>query len=112
MAPIPLFRAVQKDFDALGLYAPPQRNQSCQFNRKNTFYILTEVEMCILTSALFIFNAKSAYEYTNSFYISITTLGVVVTLTVLLYKMRAIRNLIENYEQFIAKRKRRSQISF
>lgn len=46
MADIELFCAVQTYFKAMGFNAPPQPNQNCSFNRKNIFYILTEVLMC------------------------------------------------------------------
>lgn len=100
-----IFRAVQKYFKALGFYPPPQPNQTCEFNRKNVFYIFAVAGMLIPLMGFFLFKATSAYEYSVSFYMSIVMITMTTYCSVLIYKMGSIVKLIEKYEEFIKKRK-------
>lgn len=105
MAQLKLFRNTQSYFDGLGFYKPSQSNQSCKLNRINGFYMFVATVSIIPVLGFLIFQAKSAYDFSISFYILNTTLGNVVYYAVFFQKMGAIRHLIEKYEIFIAKRK-------
>lgn len=105
MATLKLFQAVQKYFEAMGFYAPSQPNQICPINRTNGFYIVAQVGMLISVSGFLIFKAKSAFESFNSIYVILTVLNMTIQFTVILHKMRSILNLIEEYQEFIEKRK-------
>lgn len=104
MATIKLFRAAQTYFDAMGLYAAPPSNESCRFNRKNTFYIFAVVGMFIPVTGFLFFKANTTYEYSVSFYILTTAFSMTVHFAAILRKMGSIPKLIENYEDFIMKR--------
>lgn len=105
MMNLKLFRTVQKYFVALGFYAPSQPNHICSFNRKNGFHFCTVTGMCISLAGFFCLKANSAYEYSISFYMLISVMAITVHFTVFLQKMGSIAKLIENYQEFIKKRK-------
>lgn len=105
MAKIKLFYNVQKYFKALGFHAPLQPNKHCPVNRRNGFFMFTLAGMIIPTFGFLLFKAKSAFEYSNTFYISITLATAGVAYIIYLYRMKAIINLIENCQEFIEKRK-------
>lgn len=52
-----------------------------------------------------LFEAKSAYEYSVTFYIVVMLIALEVHFTVFFQKMNSLRSLIANYQEFIAKRK-------
>lgn len=106
MRPIKLFRAAQTYFDAMGLYVRPESSVSCQFNRKNGFYISAVAGVVIPVMGFLFVKAKTSYEYSISFYILITTVCMTVHFMVYVDKLGSIPILIENYQDFIGKRKR------
>lgn len=112
MAGIKLFGAVQRNFKALGIYAPSQPNQICSLNRKNGFYISAVAGMSISVAGYFFFEANSAYEYSVSFYMMITFIANAAYVTVFFHNMRSFLKLIKNYEEFIDKRKRCFALKF
>lgn len=63
--------------------------------------------MSIPVAGFLIFNAKSTYEYSNSFYVLISMIAITIQVTIFYHKVGAIRNLIGIYEKFVEKRKRR-----
>lgn len=105
MAPITLFCSVQKYFKAMGFYAPLQPNERCAINRENGFYTFATAGAIIPASGFLFFEAESAYEYSVTFYVSITMAMPTVAYIIFLYRMRSIINLIENFQVFIDKRK-------
>lgn len=105
MVALNLFCSVRKYFEALGFYAPPQPNQNCELNRKNLFYISSVTGLIFPVTGFLLFKATSAFEYSMCFYTCVTMLGMTVYCTVLIYKMGSIVKLIENYGEFIGKRK-------
>lgn len=106
MATIKLFRSVRKYFKTMGFYAPSEPNQICPVNRRNGLYIFATAGMFIPLSSFFLFRANSAYEYCNSFCVSIIMIDMTVHFMVFLHKIGSIENLIEAYQKFIEKRKR------
>lgn len=106
MAKIKLFIAVQRYLEAMGFYAPSQPNQICTFNRRNSFHFCVAGGACISAAGYFFFEADSTYEYSNSFYVIITLSSLIIDFTIFLYKRKAHLKLIENYREFIEKRKR------
>lgn len=105
MVAIKLFRSVQKYFEGLGFHAPSQPNQNCKLNHKNGYYIFAVAGMFFPITAFLLFKAKSAYEYSVSFYLSVVMVTMTVYCVVLIYKIGSIVKLIESYEDFVGKRK-------
>lgn len=61
--------------------------------------------MFIPVMGFLIMKARSYYDYSLSFYMTVVVLTMVVFVTVLIYKIGAIVMLIEKYEEFIKNRK-------
>lgn len=100
-----LFTAVQTYLSVLGFHSSSQPNQICAFTRTNGYHTCTLAGMIIPSMGFFIFKAQSAYDYSSTFFISITMISGLIYLTVVFYKMNSIRNLIVQYQEIIEKRK-------
>lgn len=102
---IKLFQLIQSHFVALGLHTPPQRHKRCELNGINLLYFFELFGLSIPIVLFLFLQANSAYEYSNSAYVLSNELSVGVQLTAFLYRKGLFINLIENYQNFIEKRK-------
>lgn len=102
---IRLFRSVRRYFKAMGYYAPTHPKRNLQINRRNGLFIIVVIGMIPLVFGFFAFKAETPYEYSHTFYISITACTVVVNFVSLYYKLGSIPMLMRKYQGFIAKRK-------
>lgn len=100
---IKLFRIVLDHFDAMGFYEPSQRDQMCEWNRQNIFVFFICAATLIAAGFTFL-EAHSAYEYSTSSYVSFTAIAMIAYLSTIHYRMGSARDVIEKYEEFIAKR--------
>lgn len=101
---IKLFQSVRKFYQNIGIY-PSQPNQNCSPNAKNILIFSSLILLGILSSAFFLFQAKSIGEYGFSFYTSISELNIAVVVTLLALEMPKLLNLIDGMEQFITRSK-------
>lgn len=104
MAAIKLFRAVRKYFEAMGFYPPLPPDPVCSLNRKNGFYFLAVTGQFVPIAAFIFLEAQTVYEYSNSFYMLITTIAMTNHFMVFFHRMGTIVKLIENYQKFIETR--------
>lgn len=106
MAVIKLFHADQKYFRMMGFDADPQQtNQTCKFNRRNLFFILTLAGMFVPIVGSVIFEENSVAEYSAACYELITIMALLTYFAVIFYHMGNIQTLIREFEKFIENRK-------
>lgn len=89
----------------MGFVADAQPNQTCKFNRRNLFFILTLAGMFIPIAGHVIFMENSVAEYSAACYELITIMALLTYFAVIFYHMGNIQTLIEKYEKFIENRK-------
>lgn len=102
--PVKIFQTAQNYMKIIGIY-PPRPGQSHTFNTKNICYLVCLVNVFILVTLFFLFQAKSAVEFSISFYCSITSLTVFSLSTINIYKTANIFKVVEAIEKFIEKSK-------
>lgn len=99
--PIKLFETVQKINKAMGISHEAQTSPAKL--TKNLFVIASTTQLFISSTAFFLFEAQTADDYGISFYVSLTTLCVVINFVTVVWKKDRILTLIECYEIFIGK---------
>lgn len=96
---IRIFSSVQKFYQMMGI-SPLNKN-----SLKNTFLVISLIQLCSSTGCFILFEAKSIDEFGFAFYVFITTLTQLGHLLINTNKIRKITELIESYEAFIEKSK-------
>lgn len=103
---IKFFQTVKKSYKILGIH-PPQENGKFPFNPKSLFFLFCYAQFCTGMAAFFVIEAKSIYEYGNSFYMFFTQFFVMLDFFVLMWRIPTISELIAELEEFIEKSKKR-----
>lgn len=99
-----IFQYVQKLYGVLGIHQP-NANKNNTWNRRKVLTYFMLVQLTGTSIIFFLFEAKTFKEYADSFYISATASLKVCTYTVSLWKMPKVFKLIDNFQNFIQKRK-------
>lgn len=99
-----IFQYVQKLYGVLGIHRS-NSNKNNTWNRRKVLTYFMLVQFTGTSIIFFLFQAKTFKEYADSFYISATASLKVCTYTVSLWKMPKVFKLIDNFENFIQKRK-------
>lgn len=102
---VELFYSARKYLKALGFYAPSEPNQKCALNRKNVFYMFALAGMIIPVMAFLIFEAETAFEYSDPVFQVNTFTTVFIYFVFLIFRLGKILSFIQSNEEFITKRK-------
>lgn len=89
---VKLFHTVKKFYTIIG-----------SLSASNVFRLSSFVAAYISVTAFFFFEAQTADENGTSFYVSISLLVIAINTSITIANMAIILELIENYEEFIAK---------
>lgn len=104
---IKLFQSIQKFYHTIGFKHSSKSHSSC--NCRNLFALFAITQLFITSTAFFLLEANSLQEYSTSFYGSITELDCLVYFATNFFKLRNILKLIENYDKFIEKSKKKQK---
>lgn len=104
---IKLFVNVQNTFQALGIAPPLPVNPkwSSSLNYKNLFVLFEFASGSILTTGFYLFKGKSIKENAPTIFGSFGGLMCVLCFTIHIWKIDKILKLINDYEEFIERRK-------
>lgn len=99
-----LFRAIRR-FHVMGGIYPPHPNQIHPFNLKNLRILFGLVFACFGVSGYFLFLAQTMFDYTISFYASVTTLFFISVFSINIWKTVKIYELLDLGERLMEKSK-------
>lgn len=98
---IKLFESLKEYFEFMAVH-PPKSNQENRFNSMNLLIFLLFVLLFLSSVAFLIFEAKSAYDVSFSYYIATTLiLAMVCYFPCIVFKITDIYSLITEFEGFI-----------
>lgn len=101
-----LFQTVQKIYETMAIH--PSRSQPNRFHSLNVklqFFLLINIFILITASGFFVFKANTIQALSDSFYVSLTHVFCLIYITIKIWKVTAILQLIDQFELFIRKRK-------
>lgn len=101
---IRLFRTLLEYNRTMGIYSH-QSNQKWPLNSMNWIFVIAFAKLFITTLAFFLFKAKSAVEYSWSFYIFTTETTTISYYLVQIFQITNTMALIEKFEIFIQESK-------
>lgn len=99
---VKLFQAAQQYMRITGIY-PPQPGQIHSFNAKNVGFLFCLFVIFVLVSSFFLFQAKSAVEFSISFYSSVTLLTTIALLILHICKAPRSFEMLHSMKEFIEK---------
>lgn len=100
---VKLFQMLQNIYFNLGIFYPSQSNQNHSINSRKLFFLISYVQMLVLSFEFLLFEAKSIPELGISFYSTVTELGCLINFLMIKWKIPEIFDLIGKFEKFIEK---------
>lgn len=101
---IKLFQCVKKSCGTMGINLS-HTNQNCSLNSRIILCFVPLIIFLISSSAYMIIVANSMLEFSDSFYINITAFSNIFTISITIWKMPIILNVISKLEKIIEKSK-------
>lgn len=99
-----IFQSICIIFEPLGISAL-RTLQSTRINPKNVVVFLLLLNFAVFSTAFLLFKAETLAEFIYSFYTSVTTVGFTLIFSILVWKMSYIFKVIDDFGNFIEKRK-------
>lgn len=103
-SPIQLFQSIQSYFRIFG-FSKSQSDTTCSLNWRTLLAFFCYIQHFIAVFAFFVFEANTVLEYGTSFYGFITMIYTIFYILILTKRTPQIFQLIENFQEFIEKRK-------
>lgn len=100
---VKLFQILQNVYFKLGIFYPSQSNQNHSMNSRKLFFLISYIQMLLLSFEFLLFEAESVSELGISFYSTVTELGCLINFLMIAWKIPKIFDLIEKFEKFIEK---------
>lgn len=100
---IELFKFIQKNYQAIGIY-PPGTNMNCHSINAKKWLIIFSLGQMFITSLIYLFvEAHSMIEYGMTFHTCGALVLSIIVYSILFWQMENILNYIENCERFVEK---------
>lgn len=99
-----LFQTVQKIYETIAIHPSLWRsNQFCSLNVKIQFFLINTLQTLIASTAFFSFKANTIQLLADSFYVSLTHAVALFYISITIWKVADILQLIDKCEKFIEK---------
>lgn len=102
---IQLFQTVRELYQTMEIWESQPKRIPSWLNLINFFYFLFIILMIITSTAYFLFSAQSAQEYSDTFYVAITTTTFIFGIFISIFQIANIATLIQNFDAFIQQSK-------
>lgn len=101
-----LFQTVQKIYKTMAIHPSlSQPNRFCSLNVKIQIFLIIVLQTLFASTAFLLFKANTIQALADSFYVSLTHAFCLIYIIIKIWKVADILQLIDQYEQFIQKRK-------
>lgn len=85
----------------VGICPPQNQNERLSFNMRNVCILFCYAQVCFPVLAFFLFKANTVVDYGSSFFTFITMFAVAVWFLVIMWQIKNILSLIDDFDQFI-----------